>query len=183
MFMVQLTGVSCPHPQKFWPTCKRWNSHKSLLTFYVTFLQDWKWSQHACISGQLLSFNYCDSANLFTQTGRNQPKVIKKITFSYCQKVFKIKPPPELKIVNGEVIKTAMLPCLTLKPTYLQPAALVGCGRRTTPKQCCGRHCLASPDNKSTLVMRSGLVSGGELCFEMEEEEQQLLNFLSVLNW
>lgn len=94
-----------------------------------------------------------------------------------------MKPPPELKIVNGEVIKSAKLPCLTLKPTYLQPAALVGCGRRTTPKQCCGRHCLASPDNKSTLVMRSGLVSGGELCFEMEEEEQQLLNFLSVLNW
>lgn len=137
----------------------------------------------ACIAGQLLSFNYNDSANLFTQTGRNQPKVIKKITFSYLQKVFKMKPPPELNIVNGEVIKSAKLPCLTLKPTYLQPAALVGCGRRTTPKQCCGRHCLASPDNKSTLVMRSGLVSGGELCFEIEEEEQQLLNFLSVLNW
>lgn len=93
-----------------------------------------------------------------------------------------MKPPPELKIVNGEVIKSAMLPCLTLKPTYLQHAALVGCGRRTTPKQCCGRHCLASPDNKSTLVMRSGLVSGGEFCFETEEEEQQLLNSVSVFN-
>lgn len=137
----------------------------------------------ACIAGQLLRFIYYDSANLFTQTGINRPEVIKKITFSYCQKVFKMKPPPELKIVNGEVIKSAKLPCLTLKPTYLQPAALVGCGRRTTPKQCCGRHCLASPDNKSTLVMRSGLVSGAELCFEMEEEEQQLLHFLSVLNW
>lgn len=93
-----------------------------------------------------------------------------------------MKPPPELKIVNGEVIKSAMLPCLTLKPTYLQHAALVGCGRRTTPKQCCGRHCLASPDNKSTLVMRSGLVSGGELRFETEKEEQQLLNSVSVFN-
>lgn len=86
-----------------------------------------------------------------------------------------MKPPPELKIVNGEVIKSAMLPCLTLKPTYLQHAALVGCGRRTTPKQCCGRHCLASPDNKSTLVMRSGLVSGGEFRFETEKEEQQFI--------